>query len=105
MALDGKYVTEGSARFSPARPEYLSEGIEASAGRNVMVIQVHYEGVETRILKDFDPCLWIELAGPEGAVGIQWMGLLLDSNKRACRCINPQLAWTKFRDTRKDPLG
>lgn len=104
-SFDGEYVTEGPARFSPERPEYLSEAVTLPAGRHVLAIQVHYEGVETRILKDYDPFLWIELSGGEDVVEIIWKGLLLDSNKREFRRINPQLAWSEFRDTRKDPLG
>lgn len=105
MSLDGDSFAEGPARFSPVRPEFLSEFVTLPAGKHVLAIQVHYEGVETRILKDFPPFLWIEAFDADGPLRLEWKGLSLDSVKPAFRRINPQLAWTEFRDTRKEPLG
>lgn len=103
--LDGEYFTEGPARFSPEHPEYLCDEILLTAGAHVVSVQLHYEGVETRILKDYDPFLWVQLEGEEGLLSVDWKGLPLNSCKPEFRRINPQLAWVESRDTRKDPVG
>lgn len=105
IAINGEYLTEGPARFSPERPEYLSESLSLPAGDYVIAIQLHHEGVETRILKAYDPFLWIELTTAAGEIPISWKALPLDSCKAEFRRINPQLAWVEVRDTRKDPLA
>ena len=103
--LDGTYLSEGPARFSPENPEYLVEKLTLPPGEHVIAIQLHYEGLETRILKNFDPFLWIELSNEQRTFDLDWKGRNLDSCKAEFRRINPQLGWTEFRDTRKDPIG
>ena len=102
--LDGSYLAEGPARFSPQRPEYLVQELRVSAGKHILAIQLHYEGVETRILKNYDPFLWIQLSQGQELLEIDWKGLALQSCKPKLRRINPQLAWAEVRDTRLDPI-
>lgn len=72
MSLDDEYVTEGSAGLSSNCPEYLKRLVQLSPGRRLLAIQVRYEGVETRMLKDYDPFLWVEISARQGAVRSEW---------------------------------
>lgn len=53
--LDGEFFAEGPARFHKDYPEYDTIQVNLSAGKHLLAVQVHYEGLTTRILQDMPP--------------------------------------------------
>lgn len=103
--VNGVFVTEGPDRFSVKKPEYTSDAVRLKKGKNCIAIQVHNEGVTTRLLKNMNPFLFCKLIADGKEVNGSWKCLLLDAYTPAVGRINPQLAWVEWCDTRKLPLN
>ncbi|MGD0227924.1 MAG: family 78 glycoside hydrolase catalytic domain [Terriglobia bacterium] len=101
--LDGSYFSEGPARFIAEYPEYQSHRVQLSPGKHVLAVQVHYEGLTTRLLRDMRP-FWmcqVYLRGAE--IPVRWRAAQLPGFEPKVRRINPELGWIEWADTRKQP--
>lgn len=101
--LDGRYLSEGPARFIREYPEYQSCRVQLSEGRHVLAVQVHYEGLTTRLMRDIGPFWMCQLSSRGMEIPVQWRAIPLDGFKSKVRRINPELAWIEWADTRKHP--
>ncbi len=101
--LDGQHLTEGPARFPPDHPEYEVRRVPLPAGPHVLAVQVHYEGVTTRMLQDIRPFLLCRVRANDCDVLMTWKGLRLEGYAQQVRRINPQLGWIEWCDTRQQP--
>ena len=101
--LDGQFITEGPARYPSRNPEYQVFHFNLSKGQHTLAIQVHHQGVHTRILGNQAPFVWSELQSPNGMINVKWLTSLLEGYTKAVRRINPQLGWIEWCDTRKNP--
>jgi len=103
--FDGAWLAEGPARFSHGYPEYQVLRVRPGAGRHVLAVQVHAEGVETRIVGNIPPFLWCEVrAGGQPAAG-RWTCTRLEGYAARVRRINALLGWIDWCDTRAIPPG
>ena len=59
--LDGDYFYEGPDRYTAKYPEYQSKKVKLQKGEHLLAIQVHYEGVDTRMLKAIQPFLYCKV--------------------------------------------
>lgn len=103
--LDGKYFYEGPDRYSPDFPEYQKKEMTISAGKHCMAIQVHYEGVNTRILKAIPPFLYCKILSEKQEVPIDWKCTQLNGYLSNFKLINKQLGWVEWVDTRQLQLN
>lgn len=101
--LDGNYFYEGPDRYHPNFPEYQSKKITLNAGNHLLAIQVHYEGVETRMLKNVQPFLYCKALSESTEIPISWKCLALNGYDQALKRINAQLGWVEWADTRNIP--
>ena len=101
--LDGKYFYEGPDRYHPDFPEYQSKKITLDAGKHLLAIQVHYEGVETRMLKNIQPFLYCKAYSGSNEIALNWKCLALNGYDQALKRINAQLGWVEWADTRNIP--
>jgi hypothetical protein len=101
--LDGKYFYEGPDRYTAAYPEYQSKKVMLTKGNHLIAIQVHHEGIETRMLKVIPPFLYCTIFSQETEVPIVWKCEQLPGFERTGFRINAQLGWVEWVDTRKLP--
>ncbi len=101
--LDGKYIYEGPDRYSAQYPEYQSRSLELARGSHVIAIEVHNEGIETRILDAIHPFLFCQMVNQGKIIPIIWKCLLLDGFEHTGFRINAELGWIEWSDTRKIP--
>ncbi len=99
--LDGKYYYEGPNRYNPEFPEYQKNEMTINAGKHCIAIQVHYEGVDTRILKAIQPFLLCKIFDQEQEINIDWKCSQLNGYDTKLKRINAQLGWVEWVDTRK----
>ena len=103
--IDGEYFTEGPARFPIAHPEYQTDRVTLKTGKHVLAVQVHHEGVSTRILDNVPPFLYCRAFVGGTEVRVAWNCLRLDGYAPKVRRINAQLGWVEWCDTRQLPRG
>lgn len=101
--LDGKYFYEGPDRYSAQHPEYQEKTMELARGSHVLAIEVHNEGIETRILDAIHPFLFCQVVNEEKIIPVTWKCLLLDGFEHTGFRINAELGWIEWADTRKIP--
>jgi alpha-L-rhamnosidase len=101
--LDGKYIYEGPDRYSAKYPEYQSKKLELAQGRHVVSIEVHNEGIETRILDAIHPFLFCQMLNAGKIVPVAWKCLVLEGYEHTGFRINAELGWIEWADTRKIP--
>ncbi|MFA5814531.1 MAG: hypothetical protein WC865_02810 [Bacteroidales bacterium] len=101
--LDGEYFYEGPDRYTSAYPEYQSKKVTLSKGDHLIAVQVHYEGIETRILKVIQPFLLCRLLLQDNEIPIIWKCEQLNGFERTNFRINAELGWVEWVDTRKLP--
>lgn len=99
--LDGKYFYEGPDRYALAYPEYQSKKAAMGKGNHMLAVQVHYEGMETRILKEIKPFLFCRVLSKGFEIPINWKCEQLKAYERTGLRINAQLGWVEWLDTRK----
>ena len=101
--IDGEYFYEGPDRYSAAYPEYQSKKTILAKGDHLIAIQVHYEGIETRILKAIQPFLKCSVILQASEIPITWTCEQLTGYDRTAKRINIELGWMEWVDTRKIP--
>ena len=101
--LDEGWLAEGPARFDRAHPEYEWMELDLEAGEHVLALQVHYQGVETRLMQAATPMfVFAEIEG----VAIEWTCLPLDeAYRKTGRRIDCILGWVEWCRTDKLPAG
>jgi hypothetical protein len=103
--LDGEHLTDGPARFPRAYPEYDVRRIHLAAGRHVLAVQVHYAGVNTRIMDNVPPFLACEVSVAGQPVEMVWRSLPLPGVRATSRRRSPLQGWMEWMDTRPQPVG
>ena len=98
--LDGQYYGEGPDRYTAKYPEYQCRQISLPAGEHTVAVQLHFEGVVTRILYDIQPFLYFSASVGGKEVPIDWKCEKLKGYTPQVRRINPQLGWVEWADTR-----
>jgi alpha-L-rhamnosidase len=101
--LDGEYLAEGPARFIPEYPEYQSHRVRLNAGKHLLAVKVHYEGIVTRLLPNPRPFLMCQIYLNDAEIPVKWKALRLDGFQPRVRRINPELGWIEWADTSKQP--
>lgn len=104
--LNGKYVYEGPDRYHPGHPEYQVKKISLPAGTHTFAVQVHYDGVDTRMLKDIQPFFTMKIVGSgRQEIPVDWKSAPLTGYDSQFRRISAQLGWVEWVDTRLLPEG
>lgn len=101
--LDGDLYQDGPIRYPKGRPEYAHRTVRLAPGKHRLAIQVHHEGVTTRLMEASPPFLAIEVRVDEQVIPIAWKTSPLPGFASRMRRINPQLGWIEYADTRKNP--
>lgn len=96
--LDGKLVHDGPARFAKAFPEYQTVELATPSGSHTLAVQVHNEGVTTRILSQMQPFLWAEL---DAGQPLTWKCSRLPGYRPRTKRISDILGWIDWNDTRE----
>jgi alpha-L-rhamnosidase len=102
--LDGNYFYEGPDRYPKDFPDYQSKKIALAAGNHLLAIHLHYEGVDTRMLKAIQPFLYCRALSGLKEIPIVWKCLSLKGYDQCLKRINAQLGWVEWVDTRKLPF-
>ena len=104
--LNGEYFFEGPDRYHPAHPEYQVKRVSLPAGKHNLAVQVHYEGVDTRMLKDIQPFLMVRAVNQvKQIIPIDWKCSYLPGYDSQFRRISAQLGWVEWADSRLIPDG
>jgi hypothetical protein len=98
--VDGKQFTEGPDRYAVQYPEYQRRKISLSKGEHLVAVQVHYEGVETRMQKVIQPFLYFQAFALKTEIPINWKCDYLRGYISNRRRIIPSLGWIEWADTR-----
>jgi len=103
--LDGVLWTEGPDRYHPDFPVYQVRNRNIAAGDHTLAIQVHSEGVDTRMMQGIDPFLYCELFQNGEATEIAWKHLELEGYAPQLRRVSAQFGWLEWCDTRLQPAN
>jgi len=98
--VDGDYLADGPARFPRSHPQSDTLRIKLSAGKHVLAAQVHYEGVDTRIMPQVPPFFACDASQGGQPVEITWRIQLLLGYRSTTRRRSPILGWMEWCDTR-----
>jgi alpha-L-rhamnosidase len=101
--IDGEYFCEGPDRYVPAYPEYQSKKTSLAGGDHLIAIQVHYEGIETRILDDIQPFILCNLQKAQTRIPFTWKCKQLEGFEKTGFRINAELGWVEWADTQRLP--
>ncbi|MEO6874242.1 MAG: hypothetical protein ABI222_05420 [Opitutaceae bacterium] len=101
--IDGKYFSEGPARFPFAFPEYQTYVEKLGAGRHTLAIQVRHLGVPSRSLLAIDPFLACSVLAGGREIPVSWKCLRLPGYAPAVRFVNFMLGYVEWCDTREVP--
>ncbi len=102
--MDGAYLSEGPARFPLDHPEYQTVPVKLGAGRHVLSVQVHHEGVSTRMLEDLPAFFQCAIRAGEKEIPVRWKCCRLDGYARKMRRTSEQFGWIEWCDTRLVPV-
>ncbi len=103
--LDGVQLTEGPDRYSPEFPTYQVRKLRIPAGDHIIAIQVHSEGVDTRMLQGIKPFLYCDLLADGIKKKLGWKCLELSGYAPQLRRVSAQFGWLEWCDTRLQPDG
>ncbi len=103
--LDGAELTEGPHRYPITHPEYQVVPVSVCPGEHIVAVQVHHEGLSTRILDNIPPFLWLRVMDNNTQLPITWKCMELPGYAKCVRRINAQLSWVEWCDTRLLPLN
>jgi len=98
--MDGKQLTEGPDRYAVQYPEYQRRKLTLTKGEHLIAVQVHYEGVETRLQKVIQPFLYFDAFVGGTELAINWKSDYLRGYFSQGRRIIPSLGWIEWADTR-----
>jgi hypothetical protein len=101
--LDGEFFKEGPNRYPPQYPEYQNLQIQIKKGNHLLAIQVHYEGVETRMQKVIQPFLFCKVINKGKEIPVSWKCIPLEGYVQKLRRISAQFGWVEWCDTRNIP--
>lgn len=101
--LDGNYFYEGPDRYSPMYPEYQSKKVKLPKGKHFLAVQVHYDGVDTRMLKAIQPFFYCRILHTNKEIPVFWKCKELEGYENQMFRISAQLGWVEWLDTRKIP--
>ena len=101
--LDGDYFYEGPDRYSPEYPEYQSQKIKLPKGEHLLAVQIHYDGVDTRMLKAIKPFFYCKILQANNELPVSWKCKKLEGYENQMFRISAQLGWIEWVDTRKLP--
>lgn len=101
--LNGEYFAEGPARFPAAFPQYQSFRALLRAGRHVLAVQVHDEGIPTRMLGEQPPFLYCVAIAGGREIPLRWKQSRIGGYAARVKRINPQLGWIEWCDTQAVP--
>jgi hypothetical protein len=102
--LDGRFLTEGPARFHPNYPEYQVVSVGLSAGSHLLAVQVHHNGINTRLLADMPPFLLVDIRDGTRNIPISLRCLRLPGYSAGIRRYNECLGWIEWGDTSTWPM-
>lgn len=97
--LDGRLIGDGPARFAKPFPEYQTFDVQTKAGPHVLAVQVHNDGVTTRILAAMQPFLWTEVLDAGLVVPIDWKCARISGYASQAKRISDILGWIDWQDT------
>ncbi len=103
--VDGIVLTEGPDRYAPDFPVYQVRKLLLPAGKHLIAVQVHSEGVDTRMLKGIDPYLYCHVFKKEAEIPVSWKALELNGYARQLRRVSAQFGWLEWSDTSQQPDG
>ncbi len=101
--VNGEYTAEGPSRYHVDYPEYQTHKIKLPKGKNTIAVQVHQEGVETRMLKVISPFLWCEATADGKSIPMNQKVTRLTGYLSQFRRISNQFGWVEWLDTRQAP--
>ena len=93
--INDEVIVTGPLRFAPSLPEYQQCEVELEAGRHRVSLQVHHEGLTTRLAAAMPAFVWIDLAGPLVQVP-QWAGRALDEYLASGLRVSPLQGWMEW---------
>ena len=103
--VDGEYLADGPARFPRSHPESDTLHLKLAAGKHVLAAQVHYEGVDTRVMLALPPFFACDVSQRGQPVKIVWRAQPLTGYRSATRRRSPLLGWMEWCDTRPIPAN
>jgi len=103
--VNGIFLTEGPDRYAPGSPVYQLRKLVLPAGKHLIAVQVHSEGVDTRMLQGIDPYLYCGIFQEKVEVPVSWKALELNGYARQLRRVSAQFGWLEWEDTRQQPYG
>ncbi|MEN8156653.1 MAG: hypothetical protein ABFS10_06870 [Bacteroidota bacterium] len=103
--LDGVELTEGPDRYAPEYPLYQVRKTRLEAGEHLLAVQLHSEGVDTRMLQGIDPFLYCRILLGDQEVPVEWKSMELKGYARQLRRVSAQFGWLEWADTRQQPDG
>lgn len=103
--LDGEIFTEGPDRYAPDFPLYQVRKLTLPAGQHLLAVQVHSEGLDTRILKGIDPFLYCHVFNGKDETTVNWKSMELPGYAEEFYQVSAQFGWMEWSDTRLQPEG
>lgn len=103
--LDGKLWQDGPLRYPKGHPEYAHARVQLAAGEHHLAIQIHHEGITTRLMEAVPSFLAVEVLQGVRSVPVSWKCSPLPGFASRMRRINPQLGWIEWCDTGRNPAG
>lgn len=98
--IDGKQFTEGPDRYAVQYPEFQRRTLTLSEGEHLVAVQVHYQGIETRLQKIVQPFLYLKAFSGKNEIPINWKAGYLNGYISQGRRINSLLGWIEWADLR-----
>ncbi len=99
--VDGKLIHDGPARFARAFPEYQTVPLKLAKGDHTLAVQVHNEGVTTRILSAMPAFLWCRLHSGTDEIPLDWKCARMPEYRPRVHRISDILGWIDWCDTRQ----
>lgn len=103
--MDGRFLTEGPARFEAAHPEYEVLRLRCGAGSHCLSALVHHEGVSTRLLRGdvLPPFLYARVTAEGREIPVTWKCRELEAFHATNVRTSLQLGWIEWCDMAKLP--
>ncbi len=94
--LDGEYFYEGPDRFPAAHPQYQSRVFTLSPGKHLVAVQVHHDGVETRMMPDIPPFLYCTAWMDGRELPMEWKCTRILGYQSCMQRISLELSWLEW---------
>lgn len=101
--IDGVAYTEGPDRYHPSYPEYQVRNLSLKRGKHTIAVQVHYQGIETRMQKIIKPFLYLSAKVNNIEIPIAWRCDYLRGYISQGRRIIGSLGWIEWCDVNNNP--